>query len=94
VGHVVARVTGGDVIVFHIVVLQIIFPIIYTIHSLLPPHLSIPPHVACPQYSAMTKTLVGRDGRQCFKLHVEAGRFMDSQIIVMLGENGTGKVCA
>ena len=26
-----------------------------------------------------------------FKLHVEEGNFTDSEIIVMLGENGTGK---
>lgn len=36
-------------------------------------------------YPAMTKTLGG------FKLTVEAGDFTDSEIIVMLGENGTGK---
>ncbi len=36
-------------------------------------------------YPAMTKTLGG------FKLSVEAGSFTDSEIIVMLGENGTGK---
>lgn len=37
------------------------------------------------QYPAMTKT------QGNFKLHVEAGNFTDSEIIVMLGENGTGK---
>ncbi|KAF8591313.1 P-loop containing nucleoside triphosphate hydrolase protein, partial [Ramaria rubella] len=36
-------------------------------------------------YPSMTKTLGG------FKLTVEAGEFTDSEIIVMLGENGTGK---
>lgn len=36
-------------------------------------------------YPAMTKTLGG------FKLTVESGSFTDSEIIVMLGENGTGK---
>ncbi len=36
-------------------------------------------------YPAMTKTL------GTFKLTVEAGTFTDSEIIVMLGENGTGK---
>ncbi|THU93517.1 P-loop containing nucleoside triphosphate hydrolase protein, partial [Dendrothele bispora CBS 962.96] len=36
-------------------------------------------------YPAMTKTLGS------FKLTVEAGSFTDSEIIVMLGENGTGK---
>ena len=37
------------------------------------------------QYPGMTKTLGG------FKLTVEPGSFTDSEIIVMLGENGTGK---
>jgi len=37
------------------------------------------------KYPAMTKTLGD------FKLNVEAGQFTDSEIIVMLGENGTGK---
>ncbi|OAV91994.1 ABC transporter E family member 2 [Puccinia triticina 1-1 BBBD Race 1] len=37
------------------------------------------------KYPAMTKT------QGNFKLHVEAGNFTDSEIIVMLGENGTGK---
>jgi ATP-binding cassette subfamily E protein 1 len=36
-------------------------------------------------YPAMTKTLGD------FKLTVESGSFTDSEIIVMLGENGTGK---
>ncbi|KAF8311855.1 P-loop containing nucleoside triphosphate hydrolase protein, partial [Clavulina sp. PMI_390] len=36
-------------------------------------------------YPAMTKTLGN------FKLTVEAGEFSDSEIVVMLGENGTGK---
>ncbi|KZV79925.1 RNAse L inhibitor-type ATP binding cassette protein [Exidia glandulosa HHB12029] len=36
-------------------------------------------------YPSMTKTLGG------FKLTVQAGEFTDSEIIVMLGENGTGK---
>jgi len=36
-------------------------------------------------YPSMTKTLGG------FKLTVESGSFTDSEIIVMLGENGTGK---
>lgn len=37
------------------------------------------------QYPAMTKT------RGNFKLTVDAGNFSDSEIIVLLGENGTGK---
>jgi len=36
-------------------------------------------------YPAMTKTLGG------FKLHVDPGDFSDSEIIVLLGENGMGK---
>lgn len=36
-------------------------------------------------YPSMTKTLGG------FKLSVQGGSFTDSEIIVMLGENGTGK---
>lgn len=41
------------------------------------------------KYEAMTKTLQGKG--HTFKLHVEAGNFSESEIIVMLGENGTGK---
>jgi ATP-binding cassette subfamily E protein 1 len=37
------------------------------------------------QYPAMTKTLGG------FKLHVDPGEFADSEILVLLGENGMGK---
>lgn len=37
------------------------------------------------KYPTMTKTQGG------FKLSVKEGEFTDSQIIVMLGENGTGK---
>jgi ATP-binding cassette, sub-family E, member 1 len=37
------------------------------------------------KYPAMTRT------QGNFKLHVEPGEFSDSEIIVMLGENGTGK---
>ncbi|KAL4855086.1 ABC transporter E family member 2 [Chlorella vulgaris] len=37
------------------------------------------------KYPAMSKT------QGSFTLHVEAGSFTDSEIIVMLGENGTGK---
>lgn len=37
------------------------------------------------QYPAMKKTLGG------FKLNIESGSFTDSEIIVMMGENGTGK---
>ncbi len=38
------------------------------------------------RYPAMQKTLGG------FKLSIESGSFSDSEIIVMMGENGTGKV--
>lgn len=37
------------------------------------------------QYPSMSKTLGG------FSLNVQGGQFTDSEIIVMLGENGTGK---
>lgn len=46
------------------------------------------------QYPAMTKTMTGKPGDNSdmkFILHVEAGSFTDSEIVVMLGENGTGK---
>jgi ATP-binding cassette, sub-family E, member 1 len=40
-------------------------------------------------YPALTKTLEGK--KSSFTLEVEAGGFSTSQIMVMLGENGTGK---
>jgi ATP-binding cassette subfamily E protein 1 len=46
------------------------------------------------RYPSMTKTMRGRaaeGNEQVFILHVEAGQFTDSEIVVMLGENGTGK---
>lgn len=50
------------------------------------------------QYPAMSKTMKGEAGagmdaskNHQFLLHVEAGSFTDSEIVVMLGENGTGK---
>lgn len=42
-------------------------------------------------YPAMTKTMTSKDESSTFKLHVEAGSFTNSSIVVMLGENGTGK---
>jgi ATP-binding cassette, sub-family E, member 1 len=45
----------------------------------------------CQSYPAMTKTMQGLPGSTKFVLHVEPGDFSDSEIIVMLGENGTGK---
>uniref|UniRef100_A0A7S3CVK3 ATP-dependent transporter ycf16 n=1 Tax=Palpitomonas bilix TaxID=652834 RepID=A0A7S3CVK3_9EUKA len=43
-------------------------------------------------YPDMTKTLVSKGNKDSkFKLTIEAGEFTDSEIIVMLGENGTGK---
>lgn len=41
------------------------------------------------KYPAMTKTQT--KGTAKFILHVDAGHFTDSEIIVLLGENGTGK---
>lgn len=44
------------------------------------------------KYPAMVKTLTGNEsGSSTFKLNVAAGEFSNSQIVVMLGENGTGK---
>ncbi len=47
------------------------------------------------QYPSMTKTMVSKsedsEAVMRFVLHVEAGSFTDSEIVVMLGENGTGK---
>jgi len=40
-------------------------------------------------YPSMTKTQTNDESK--FILHVEAGEFTDSEIIVLLGENGTGK---
>lgn len=45
--------------------------------------------VALYSYPTMTKTMT--QGEQRFILHVEEGTFTDSEIVVMLGENGTGK---
>lgn len=44
-------------------------------------------------YPRMTKLLKGGSGANAstFKLTIEPGDFSDSQIVVMLGENGTGK---
>mmetsp|Transcript_1428 Transcript_1428/g.5539 ORF Transcript_1428/g.5539 Transcript_1428/m.5539 type:complete len:443 (+) Transcript_1428:830-2158(+) len=50
--------------------------------------------LALYEYPAMTKTMCGR-GRDAdknqFVLNVQAGSFTDSEIVVLLGENGTGK---
>lgn len=43
------------------------------------------------EYPAMSKCLMSAKSSSSFTLHVEPGRFSDSQIVVMLGENGTGK---
>eukprot|EP01090_Pellita_catalonica_P010330 TRINITY_DN21780_c0_g1_i1.p1 TRINITY_DN21780_c0_g1~~TRINITY_DN21780_c0_g1_i1.p1 ORF type:complete len:619 (+),score=113.31 TRINITY_DN21780_c0_g1_i1:74-1930(+) len=44
-------------------------------------------------YPAVTKTFSPKKGREGngFKLTVKPGRFTDSEIVVMLGQNGTGK---
>ncbi|RLN71920.1 hypothetical protein BBJ28_00015909, partial [Nothophytophthora sp. Chile5] len=42
-------------------------------------------------YPAMTKTLFSKKKETVFTLHVEAGDFTNSEILCMLGENGTGK---
>lgn len=43
------------------------------------------------EYPSMHKLLQRKKKKSKFQLHVEAGEFADAQIIVMLGENGTGK---
>jgi ATP-binding cassette subfamily E protein 1 len=54
-----------------------------------------PGKISMYNYPAMTKTMTGAEVPgtpiQTFKLHVEAGQFTDTEIVVMLGENGTGK---
>jgi ATP-binding cassette subfamily E protein 1 len=45
----------------------------------------IAPKTRSYKYPSMSLT------REAFKLHVEAGEFSDSEITVLLGENGTGK---
>eukprot|EP00817_Percolomonadidae_sp_ATCC50343_P002842 CAMPEP_0117429220 /NCGR_PEP_ID=MMETSP0758-20121206/8786_1 /TAXON_ID=63605 /ORGANISM="Percolomonas cosmopolitus, Strain AE-1 (ATCC 50343)" /LENGTH=476 /DNA_ID=CAMNT_0005216075 /DNA_START=500 /DNA_END=1930 /DNA_ORIENTATION=+ len=42
-------------------------------------------------YPDMTKTFSDKEGNASFKLNIQAGTFSDSEIIVLLGENGTGK---
>lgn len=42
-------------------------------------------------YPSMKKQLYLPDGSKGFQLAVESGEFSDSEILVMLGENGTGK---
>jgi len=42
-------------------------------------------------YPSMTKTMCSKSGGASFILHVEAGEFTDSEIMVLLGQNGTGK---
>lgn len=43
-------------------------------------------------YPSMTKTLVGKKKKErVFKLNIQGGAFRDAEILVMLGENGTGK---
>lgn len=43
------------------------------------------------KYPSMTKTQTREDSSSSFILHVDEGEFTDSEIIVLLGENGTGK---
>eukprot|EP00287_Rhodomonas_sp_CCMP768_P006368 CAMPEP_0196730164 /NCGR_PEP_ID=MMETSP1091-20130531/10289_1 /TAXON_ID=302021 /ORGANISM="Rhodomonas sp., Strain CCMP768" /LENGTH=622 /DNA_ID=CAMNT_0042073119 /DNA_START=32 /DNA_END=1901 /DNA_ORIENTATION=+ len=43
------------------------------------------------KYPDMVKTLVEKKTNSKFRLEVKAGSFQDSEIVVMLGENGTGK---
>lgn len=43
------------------------------------------------EYPNLVKTLGGEEGSPTFRLDISAGSFASSEIIVMLGENGTGK---
>jgi len=43
------------------------------------------------KYPSMVKTLVEKKTNSKFRLEVKGGTFKDSEIVVMLGENGTGK---
>jgi len=43
------------------------------------------------QYPEMVKTFKNDAGAALFKLSVKAGEFTDSEIVVLLGQNGTGK---
>jgi len=47
--------------------------------------------VGAREYPAMTKTLTAKDRDSSFTIHVEAGHFTDSEVIGLMGENGTGK---
>jgi len=42
-------------------------------------------------YPDMVKSFVDTDGKPVFQLKVEPGEFTDSEILVLLGQNGTGK---
>lgn len=45
-------------------------------------------------YPDMQKSFPAKRGHdRGFKLNVQSGDFTDSEIIVLLGQNGTGKVC-
>jgi len=44
------------------------------------------------EYPSMSKVLAGgTEGREGFRLEIDGGSFAESEVIVMLGENGTGK---
>ena len=43
------------------------------------------------EYPRMTKTLISKKKDSKFVLHVEAGKFTDTSLIVLLGQNGVGK---
>ena len=44
------------------------------------------------KYPEMARTLHEKKTGSKFRLQVTAGSFRDSEIVVMLGENGTGKL--
>ncbi|KAJ1491880.1 hypothetical protein T484DRAFT_3066711 [Baffinella frigidus] len=56
-----------------------------------PDDVFIPTDLHCHRYPTMVKTLHEVKTGSKFRLEVTGGEFRDSEIVVMLGENGTGK---
>mmetsp|Transcript_15260 Transcript_15260/g.30157 ORF Transcript_15260/g.30157 Transcript_15260/m.30157 type:complete len:654 (+) Transcript_15260:219-2180(+) len=56
-----------------------------------PEEIEIRTDLLAHKYPEMVKTLVEKKTNSTFRLSIQAGTFKDSEIVVMLGENGTGK---
>uniref|UniRef100_A0A7S0W5I5 Uncharacterized protein n=1 Tax=Hemiselmis tepida TaxID=464990 RepID=A0A7S0W5I5_9CRYP len=56
-----------------------------------PEELEVRADLLAHKYPDMVKTLVEKKTNSKFRLTIQAGTFKDSEIVVMLGENGTGK---